>query len=86
MNKPTKQPKRGRPITNFKVPEKSSEIGTKVNETRATFIINKDLLLRVQSISYWDRISIKQVLNNALVEYISKYEKKNGNIKLVVKR
>ena len=86
MNKSTDQPKRGRPVTNFKVPEKTSEIGTKTNETRATFIVNKDLLLKVQSISYWDRISIKQVINNALSDYITKYEKKNGNIKLVGKK
>jgi hypothetical protein len=52
------------------------------NETRATFIIKEDVLNKLKSIAYWERIKIKEALNNALEEYIDKYEKKNGQIKL----
>jgi hypothetical protein len=76
---------RGRPKTNFKVISNTSEIGTKENETRATFIVNKELLLKIQSIAYWERIKIKEVLDKALEEAVSKYEKKNGVVKTMPK-
>ena len=59
----------------------SSEIGTKVNETRATFIVNKYLLEKMKAIAYWDRVPIKDIVNQALVEHIARHEKKNGEIK-----
>lgn len=75
------KPKVGRPRTNFKEVTKSSEENTKEGETRATFIINKDLLEKLKGLSYWDRVTIKQVVHTALEEYLSRYEKKNGEIK-----
>jgi hypothetical protein len=73
--------KRGRPVTQTKEITKSSQEGTKENETRATFIINEDLLEKLKAIAYWDRILIKDVINTALQETVVKYEKKSGVIK-----
>ena len=73
-------PKRGRPTTTFKEITKSSQEGTKENETRATFIVNEELLDKLKAIAYWDRIRIKDVVNNALQEAVAKYEKRNGDI------
>ena len=73
--------KRGRPITQTKEITKSSQEGTKENETRATFIINEELLDKLKAIAYWDRALIKEVVNTALLEAVSKYEKKNGAVK-----
>ena len=39
-DKPTKTKKMGRPVTQTKTITKSSQEGTKENETRATFIVN----------------------------------------------
>lgn len=78
--------KRGRPVTQTKEITKSSQEGTKENETRATFIINEDLLEKLKAVAYWDRMLIKEVVNNALQEAISKYEKKNGVIKPAPKK
>ena len=75
------KPKRGRPVTQTKEITKSSQEGTKENETRATFIINEELLEKLKAIAYWDRILIKEVLNTALQEAVTKYEKKNGAVK-----
>lgn len=75
------KPKVGRPKTNFREITKSSQEGTKENETRATFILNEDLLDKLKAVAYWDRVTIKQVVNTALEEYLSRYEKKNGEIK-----
>jgi len=78
--------KRGRPVTQIKEITKSSQEGTKENETRATFIINEELLEKLKAIDYWDRCLIKDVVNTALQETVSKYEKKNGDIKPIPKK
>ena len=80
------KPKRGRPVTQTKEITKSSQEGTKENETRATFIINEELLEKLKAIAYWDRSLIKEVVNNALQEAVVKYEKKNGDIKPIPKK
>jgi len=64
------KPKRGRPKTNFKVITKRSEVGTKENETRATFIVNKDQLEDVKAIAHWERLTIKDVLALAIKNYL----------------
>ena len=64
------KPKRGRPVTQTKEITKSSQEGTKENETRATFIINEELLDKLKAIAYWDRVLFKDVLAQALLEYL----------------
>ena len=80
------KPKRGRPVTQTKEITKSSQEGTKENETRATFIVKEDLLEKLKAIAYWDRVLIKDVVNTALQETVAKYEKKNGDIKPIPKK
>ncbi len=45
---------------------KTSQIGTKPGETRATFIINEDTLEDLKALAWYERKTIKQVLNEAL--------------------
>ena len=80
------KPKRGRPVTQTKEITKSSQEGTKENETRATFIINEELLDKLKAIAYWDRVLIKDVINTALQDVVAKYEKKSGDIKPIPKK
>ena len=80
------KPKRGRPVTQTKEITKSSQEGTKEKETRATFIVNEDLLDKLKAIAYWDRVLIKDVVNTALQETVAKYEKKSGAIKPIPKK
>ncbi len=80
------KPKRGRPVTQTKEITKSSQEGTKENETRATFIVNEELLDKLKAIAYWDRVLIKDVLNTAIQETVAKYEKNNGDIKPIPKK
>ena len=80
------KPKRGRPVTQTKEITKSSQEGTKENETRATFIINEELLEKLKAIAYWDRVLIKDVINTALQDVVAKYEKKSGDIKPIPKK
>jgi hypothetical protein len=71
--------KRGRPVTITKTVTKESERGTKPGETRATFIVNEELLTEVKFIAHWDRISIKDFVNDALAEAAAMWflEKRN---------
>ena len=73
--------KRGRPVVKTKEITKTSQQGTKEKETRATFIVNEELLEKLKAIAYWDRLLIKDLINTAFEETISKHEKKHGNIK-----
>jgi hypothetical protein len=75
------EPKRGRPKTSTKTITKSSQKGTKEKETRATFIVNEEVLDKLKAIAYWDRLLIKEVVDKALQDAVSKYEKKNGDVK-----
>jgi hypothetical protein len=82
----TPTPKVGRPKTSTREITKSSQEGTKENETRATFIVNEDLLDKLKAIAYWERILIKDVINNAMGQYIDEYENKNGDINQIPKK
>jgi hypothetical protein len=65
---------------------KTSQSGTKVKETRATFIVNEDLLEKMKALAYWDRVLIKDIVNSAIEEHIARHEKKNGEIKEIPKK
>jgi len=80
------KPKRGRPKTSTREVTKSSQEGTKEKETRATFIVNEELLDKLKAIAYWDRKLIKEVVDTALQDRVDKYEKKNGEIKPIPKK
>ena len=80
------KPKRGRPKTSTREITKSSQEGTQEKETRATFIVNEELLDKLKAIAYWDRKLIKEVVDTALQDAVAKYEKKNGDIKPIPKK
>ncbi len=86
LGETSEKPKRGRPKTSTRIAEKTSQEGTKENETRATFIVKEDLLEKLKAMAYWDRVMIKEVINTALQEAVDKYEKVNGDIKPVPKK
>jgi hypothetical protein len=78
--------KRGRPKTNLREIEKSSQEGCKPTETRATFIVNEEELAKIKALAYWERLQIKDVISAALREYVERYEKQSGELKPVPKR
>ena len=72
-----KQAKVGRPKTSTKEVKKTSEIGTKEGEIRATFIVLEDKLEKIKALAYWEREQIKDTVNKAFSELINRYEKKH---------
>jgi len=85
-NKPVKK-KVGRPKDQTKrKPDKTSQEGTKNDETRATFIVKEELLDKVKALAYWEREQIKETINKALQSYVDKHETKNGAINPIPKK
>jgi hypothetical protein len=60
--------------------------GLKSDETRATFIVREDLLEKLKAVAYWERLNIKDVINEALDRYVGAYERQNGDLKEVPKK
>jgi hypothetical protein len=78
---PTSNPKRGRPRTNFREVEKSSQEGCVAEETRATFIVNEQDLEKIKAVAYWERQPIKEIISEAIKGYLEKYEQSSGEVK-----
>lgn len=78
--------RRGRPRTNFKEVENQSERGTKPGETRAAFILEKELIRKIKVIAYMDRVNIKDVVTAALEEFVTSWEKENGAIQILLSK
>lgn len=55
--------------------------GLSASEIRATFIVTENILEKIKAIAYWERLNIKEVVQDALQNYIDAYEKKNGMVK-----
>lgn len=53
-----------------KVITKSSQIGTKENETRATFIVSEQQLESIKALAYWERLSIKELIAQIIELYL----------------
>jgi len=65
-----KKTKVGRPRTIYREYEKSSQEGLREGYTRATFIVREDLLEKLKDLAYTERRSIKEVINEAIEQFI----------------
>lgn len=64
------KPPVGRPRTIKRDISKSSQEGLPDNWTRATFIVREDLLEKIKDCAYTERISIKDLVNEAFENYL----------------
>ena len=69
--------KQGRPKTNF-TPDLLPE-----DEDRASIIVKTATWTRFKALGYWERRKQKTLLNDILTEYLDRWEKKNGGIKVI---
>lgn len=74
INTDTEGKKRGRPRTNFRQLEKTSQENLPENWTRATFIIREDRLKRLKDYAYTDRRTLKEIVNEMLDQYLADKE------------
>jgi len=59
----------------------AAERGTKPGEMRKTYLVSKEQADLLERLAYWDRISVKKALADALQAYFASYQKKNGPLK-----
>ncbi len=59
---------------------KTSQQGLKDGWTRATFILRKEYLEKLKSLSYWERKKIKEVIDEALTSYLEKKKTRRKTI------
>ena len=71
------------PLSEETEPVASVKRGLKGNETRATFIVDENLLEKLKAIAYWERLNIKEVINDMILNYLEGYEKHKGAIKSI---
>ncbi len=62
--------------------EEHEQKQSKNKEKRATFIVEEPVLEKLKAIAFWERKKNKEVLHEALIDYISKYENKKGNVNI----
>lgn len=58
------------------------EEGCKIDETRATFIVQKEQIRKIKYISLATTSLLKDVIAHALGEYIASWEEEHGEIKI----
>jgi hypothetical protein len=63
----------------------AAERGTKPGEMRKTYLVNIELAEKLEAVAYWDRRSVKEVIYEAMHNYLATYEKRNGAIKPIKK-
>ncbi|WP_026708953.1 hypothetical protein [Flavobacterium frigidarium] len=85
-NKPEAVPATVEPKENSKKTVQAPQADAKGVETRATFIVQEELLEKMRTIAYWDRMLIKDIVNDAFESYIMRHEKNNGEIKAMPKK
>ena len=66
-------------------PRKDEQV-SKAEEVRATFIVSPELLRKVKYISLVDGVLLKDVISEALTNYIEAWETDNGKIRLPKKK
>lgn len=54
---------------------------SKPKDIRFTQIIEEEIIKNIKNIAYWERLKIKDVVRQAFIDRIEKYEKKNGKLK-----
>lgn len=63
--------KKGRPATNKRIIEKSSQENLPEDWTRATFIVREDRLKKLKDYAYTDRRTLKEIVNEMIDQYLA---------------
>lgn len=80
----TPQEKRpvGRPRIHKHRTTSTSQEGLRPGLTRMTFIVSEENQEKLKYISYFEKMTIRQILDEAIDDYIAKYESEAGPIQL----
>lgn len=82
QGKPQESRPVGRPRIHNHPISTTSQSGLREGLTRMTFIVDEVKQDKLKYISYFERLSIRQILDEAIDDYIAKYESQAGPINL----
>ncbi|HEY4063209.1 MAG TPA: hypothetical protein VGM30_14985 [Puia sp.] len=71
----------GRPKTRVTTTDRAAGKRTKDGEEKYIVIIKTPLIAKMKDLAYWERLTIKEVYEEAITGRIARYEKKNGPVK-----
>ena len=71
-----------RPVGRPRRKTSTSQNGLPVGETRMTFLIDEEQQEKLKYISFRERMSIKQIMSEAIQDYLNRYEEMYGEIDL----
>ena len=58
--------------------KKQPDPNTEPKSKRQTFHLSIDVIEKLQAVAYWERLTMKEVLEDAVIEHINRLEKKRG--------
>lgn len=82
QQEPGKKPESGKQTTTSQTPRQNDRNKSSGDKSRTTFIIPNSILKKIKYIALWDETLQQDIVAAALSEYISKWEKENGNINI----
>lgn len=74
--------------TNANTPDEDAPVNAKdpnPRNVRATFVVDEALLVKLKAMAYWERKSLKNVVNTALAKAVTEYEKEKGEVQGIPK-
>ena len=75
-------PQDKRPVGRPRRKNSTSQNGLPLGETRMTFLISEDQQDKLKYIAYRERLSLKQIMGDAIQNYLNRYEEMYGEIDL----
>src|ERR1700733_5658244 len=64
------------PLLAIQPPKKTSQMGLREGWTRVTFILREEHVEKLKSLAYWERATIKDIMDEALSMYLENTKKK----------
>ena len=71
-----------RPVGRPRRKNSTSQNGLPLGETRMTFLVSEEQQDKLKYIAYRERLSLKQIMSDAIQNYLNRYEEMYGEIDL----
>lgn len=78
----SEEPQDKRPVGRPRRKNSTSQNGLPLGETRMTFLVSEEHQDKLKYIAYRERLSLKQIMGDAIQNYLNRYEEMYGEIDL----
>lgn len=70
-------------IPTRKTPPKRKTTLADLGQERATFIVDIELHDKIRAIAFWERLKIREIIEEVMSNYVTSYEETKGKVKAV---